>query len=287
MARWKRSNTNGRSSSWKPGPWSRTVSVAVVQRDLDRAAWRAPLGGVVEQVGHRPGDPVALAADQRRLESAWTVSSRRAPAGALHRVARRSGRARTSPGSPLGLSRGRARRRRRPAPSARRAPRSRRARSAARSSGESSSSSRISWRLARIVAIGVRSSCEASATRLRCDCTERSSASSVRVERLGQPGQLVAAVTSSRSCSSRSGLAAIDSVWRVKRAIGASAVRATSSPSSAASAIPRRGDEDQQQQLLGEGVVDVGERQRHQSAPRARRPVTSTRRWCPADVACR
>ena len=44
--------------------------------------------------------------------------------------------------------------------------------------------------------------------------------------------------TSRRSESSRSGWAAIVSVWRVKRAIGASASRATSSPRSAATRIP-------------------------------------------------
>ena len=69
--------------------------------------------------------------------------------------------------------------------------------------------------------------------------------------------------TSSRSCSISSGLAAIASVWRVNRAIGASAVRATRIPSNAASAIPPAAISGQQQQLVGERVVDVGQRQRH------------------------
>ena len=36
-----------------PGPWSSTVSVPSVEPDRDRAARRAPLGGVVQQVGDR------------------------------------------------------------------------------------------------------------------------------------------------------------------------------------------------------------------------------------------
>ena len=47
---------------------------------------------------------------------------------------------------------------------------------------------------ARSEAIGVRSSWLASAIRWRCASTERSSASSVRVEALRQPRQLVAAL---------------------------------------------------------------------------------------------
>ena len=42
--------------------------------------------------------------------------------------------------------------------------------------------SRKIWMLLRSAAIGVRSSCEASATRWRCEVTERSSASSVRLK---------------------------------------------------------------------------------------------------------
>src|SRR6201996_3147051 len=111
-------------------------------------------------------------------------------------------------------------------------------RRASRSSGDRSFSSRISWRLARIVAIGVRSSWEASATRLRCAWTDSSSASSVRLNVWASRASSSPPWTSMRSRSRRSGLAAIRSVCRVKRAIGASAVRATRTPSSAARAIP-------------------------------------------------
>ena len=43
---------------------------AICERDLDRAARRAPLARVVEQVRDRAGDALGLAADDRRLERA-------------------------------------------------------------------------------------------------------------------------------------------------------------------------------------------------------------------------
>ena len=54
---------------------------ARVQPDLDGALWRAPFGGIVEQVGHRPGDPVTLAADERGLQRGHDRQLRGAAAG--------------------------------------------------------------------------------------------------------------------------------------------------------------------------------------------------------------
>ncbi len=132
------------------------------------------------------------------------------------------------------------------------------ARSAARSCAGSRSASSSVWTFARRLAIGVRSSWLASATIWRCDSTACSSASSV-----------VLKLCASRASSSRpttsirwvmSGAPAIASVRRVKRATGSSAARATSAPSSAASAIPRGADQHQREQDVVEHVVDLGER---------------------------
>ena len=82
--------------------------------------------------------------------------------------------------------------------------------------------------LARRLAIGVRSSWLASATRWRCDTTERSSASSVELKLRARRVSSSRPVTSMRSDGS--GSAASSSVRRVKLAIGASAVRATTAP---------------------------------------------------------
>ena len=110
------------------------------------------------------------------------------------------------------------------------------ARSAARSSSGSRSASSIVWMFARRLAIGVRSSWLASATRWRCASTERSSASSVALKLRASRASSSSPVAAIRSTGS--GLPAISSVRRVKRWIGASAARATSAPRPAARAMP-------------------------------------------------
>ena len=91
--------------------------------------------------------------------------------------------------------------------------------------------------MARRLAIGVRSSWLASATSWRCASTERSSASRVALKLRASRDELVVAPPTSMRCETvRVGGHA--SVRLVKRAIGASAVRATSAPSAAASATP-------------------------------------------------
>ena len=61
-----------------PGPWSSTVSVAVGQPDRDRAAGRAPLGGVVEQVGDGALDGRGLALDPPGQGGDVELAARRA-----------------------------------------------------------------------------------------------------------------------------------------------------------------------------------------------------------------
>ena len=130
-----------------------------------------------------------------------------------------------------------------------------------------------------MVAIGVRSSWEASATRLRCDWTERSSASSVLLKVWASRANSPPPVTSTRSESSRSGLAAMVSVCRVKRAIGASAVRATSSPSRAASAIPAAAMIASSRSWCDRASSTWVSGSATWTAPYLPAPWTSTRRW--------
>ncbi len=89
---------------------------------------------------------------------------------------------------------------------------------------------------ARSEAIGVRSSWLASAIRWRWASTERSSASSVALKEPASRASSSRPVTSRRWERSRP--PASVSARPVKRAIGASAVRATSAPNSAAIAMP-------------------------------------------------
>ena len=176
----------------------------------ERRPRSAPSGGlhlhrVVEQVGDGARDPVGLATHERRLDrragSAGWGARRRARSSACETIWSR----RTSPSSPLGFE---------PRASSTTSPTSAvssssssimSARSAARSSGESSDSSRISCRFARIEAIGVRSSCEASATRLRCDADRLLERVERRVERPAEAGELVvpADVEAARARSAR------------------------------------------------------------------------------------
>ena len=85
--------------------------------------------------------------------------------------------------------------------------------------------------------------------------------------------------------SGGSGSAASSSVRRVKRAIGASAVRATAAPSAAPRATPRGAHDQQHEQDLVELAVDLVERPRHlHRARRAGRALVSTRRCSAVDV---
>ena len=89
---------------------------------------------------------------------------------------------------------------------------------------------------ARRLAIGVRSSWLASATRWRCASTERSSASRVVLKvRASRPSSSVRSVSIRCEVSPS---AASSSVRRVKLATGESAVRATRAPRAAPSATP-------------------------------------------------
>ena len=164
---------------------------------------RTTVGSSVARKRRRPSVAPLGALDQRRDD---VVEPH-----VVERVARAARRARARP-------------RRRRARSARRAPRRcRRAGPRAPPGGRRSASS-STWTLARRLAIGVRSSWLASATRCRCASTERSSASSVALKLRARRASSSSPSTSSR-CE-RSGLAISASVRRVKRAIGASAVRA-------------------------------------------------------------
>ncbi len=104
------------------------------------------------------------------------------------------------------------------------------ARSAASSPAGRRSASSSTCTFARRLASGVRSSWLASATSWRCASTERSSASSVALK-LAARRESSSLPTTSMRCEG-SGSAATVSVRLVKRAIGASAVRATSAPRS-------------------------------------------------------
>ncbi len=110
------------------------------------------------------------------------------------------------------------------------------ARRSARSCGASRSASPSTWMLARRLAIGVRSSWLASATRFDCAEAERSSASSVRLKLRARRVSSSRPVSSSR-CE-RSGSPVSASVAPVKRRMGFSAVRATSAPRAIARSTP-------------------------------------------------
>ena len=85
---------------------------------------------------------------------------------------------------------------------------------------------------------GVRSSCEASATSCRCARLESSSAPSIVLKlEASRPSSSSPVEVDSIRCE-RSRVSVTASVVAVSRRTGASAVRATSRPSAAATAIP-------------------------------------------------
>ena len=134
------------------------------------------------------------------------------------------------------------------------------ARRLSRSSSGSRSASCSTWMFARRLAIGVRSSWLASATRWRCASAERSSASSValklRARRASSSWPSI-----SRRCE-RSGLAVSASVRRVKRETGASAARATTKPSAGRDEDADAADGEQDDEQLAQRAVDLGQRPR-------------------------
>ena len=124
---------------------------------------------------------------------------------------------------------------------------------------------------ARRLAIGVRSSWLASATSWRCASTERSRASSVALKlRARRESSSSAAPTSMRR--ETSGSAATASVPLVKRPIGASAVRATSTPRRGGQRHAAGAHQREDQQDAAELLVHLGERARHLHRAAARRP---------------
>ena len=205
--------------------------------DLDRAALGAPLGGVVEQVGDRATEPLAVAADQRGRDPLLEPSSAGAAPRALDGVAGElvepdvlARRRRPRP------ARGPARPRRRPARSSPRARRSgRRPGDRARPGSSRSPRPSVSM-LVRSVASGVRSSCEASATSRRWAASERSSASIISLKLAASRPSSSSPRTSIRRV--RSWVRATSSAASETSPAGASAARATTGPSAAASATP-------------------------------------------------
>ena len=167
----------------KPGAVVADGDPAAVDRDLDRAAGRAPLAGVVEHVRDRPAEPLGVGVDQAGLELALEAEAAGAALGALDRVA-----GELVEGDVLArdrvLARARApaRRRRRPGRSSPPAPAVTSSTSRLRSSGSIWSLRPSVSMLVRSVASGVRSSCEASATSRRCAASERSSAAIISLK---------------------------------------------------------------------------------------------------------
>ena len=185
-----------------PGPSSSTVSGAVGEPDRDGAVRRAPLGGVVEQVGDRPLQRAAA----RRPPTTGCVAhvegdARRAPpdpgdgpvddlgqvdglhdvgqrlvAGQLDEVADQRGQLLDLRADVVQQLRAGLRAAGPPAPSA----------WASRS------------RLVRSEVSGVRSSCPASATSWRCRSREADERGEHLVERRGEPGDLVVALDRQR-----------------------------------------------------------------------------------------
>ena len=139
------------------------------------------------------------------------------------------------------------------------------------------------------MAIGVRSSCEASATRLRCDCDRALERVERRVE-ASAPAARARRCPAPRGARSRAvpGCAAIASVWRVKRAIGASAVRGDEDPQQRRERDPRRRDHASAAAARCDSVWSTSvQRQRDGERAAAPTPVTSTRMCVPLDASRR
>ena len=196
-----------------PGPSSSTVSVPSASRIDDRAVGRAPLGGVVEQVGDRP-----LQRRRRRRSthhgstSTSNVDAGRAAADPGERPVDDVGEVDLLHHGRAAARRGRARPGRRSAWSA---PRSGRGRRRAARPGPPRAASWPAWasrsRLVRSEVSGVRSSWPASATSWRCRSREAASAASIWLKAVASR-----AISSSPSTGSgrRSSVRAISSTAR-------------------------------------------------------------------------
>ena len=167
-----------------PGPSSSTVQRPVVEPDPDRAAGRAPLHGVVEQVGHRAleGRPPRRSPTRARCRrrSCRPVPRRRTRATARSTTSARST---CSTARAAAARRGPARPGRRPGwTSPRSGRRTSSSSSAARRPGRARRPRRPGAsrsRLVRSEVSGVRSSWPASATSRRCRSREADSAASI------------------------------------------------------------------------------------------------------------
>ena len=144
------------------------------------------------------------------------------------------------------------------------------------------SASPNTWMFARSEAIGVRSSWPASAIRWRWAATERSKASSVVLKLPASRASSSRPSTSRRRDKSRFPVSA--SVRLVKRAIGASATRATSAPRIAARAMPATPTiASSSRILLSSWLISVSGLA-ISTAPRAPVPIVSTRSLVPFTV---
>ena len=103
-ARWKRSNTNGRSSSLKPGPWSRTLRTPACERRPRRAP---PDGLHLHALSSRFDTARAIRSPSPRTSVGCEIDleaqARRSPARPARLPSSTIWSRRTSPGSPLGF----------------------------------------------------------------------------------------------------------------------------------------------------------------------------------------
>ena len=186
-----------------PGPWSSTVEHAVVEPHRDGAAGRAPLGGVVEQVGDRPLEAGALA-DHEPRRRCRRRRSRPARAAVPARSARSTSSGRSTGSTTWVSGSSRASSTRSPIRVVSSSIWARTSSSSSRARrGGRSAASLSTWlsrsRLVRSEVSGVRSSWPASATSWRCRSREAASAGEHLVERRGQPGDLVVALDRQRA----------------------------------------------------------------------------------------
>ena len=124
--------------------------------------------------------------------------------------------------------------------------------------------------MVRMLVSGVRSSCEASATRFRCAATDRSSDASISFTVAASRLSSSSPVTS--ILRERSAVRVISSAVTVSRRTGCSAERATRSPRSAAP-DPGDPDHDEDRAETAQGLVHLGERSRHEHRIPRREPL--------------
>ena len=217
-----------------PGPWSRTTtlpSATVTSIGSSGGPQATALSSRLTTArSSRAGDPRTSVGSEEHER----------PAGARRRTrATESATSTSSRTSSIASSRSpfrRARRGRRRAPSAPRAARRRRRPSACARRGRSRRPARASRRSCGCSSAAFRSSCEASATRLRWAATDRSSDASISFTVAASRLSSSSPVTS--ILRERSAVRVISSAVTVSRRTGCSADRATRSPRSAAPPIP-------------------------------------------------